>query len=87
MPLFFAIATVVSLLLALLVLGAPVLLVVLVFSAVRSSRPRPPLQSDTDERQVLEAMPISDDGSPDLAFAELVSRNWPGETRHVRHPE
>lgn len=77
MPLFFAIAGLVSAVLALLVLCAPVLLVVLVVAAVRSVRsPRPPAGT--------EGAPFPNGAergspSPDEVFAELIADQWPAE--------
>lgn len=83
MPLFFAIAGLVSALLALLVLGAPVLLVVLVIKGVLTAR-RSRRGAGDVEGQAL-SLP-SDPPSTDELFADLIGHQWPVETAGLRDP-
>ena len=77
MPLFFAIATVLSMLLALVVLGTPVLLVVLVIKAVRGAwRPRPKSVCEGTNRG---NSPSDDTHQDDEQFASLIACQWPAE--------
>ena len=86
MPLLFAIVGVVALLLAALVLAAPVLLVVGIAKAIRSATSR-------RRRTVLEQAPaLLLEASPldarltDSTFADLIVREWPEEASGLRLP-
>jgi hypothetical protein len=79
MPLLFALVGVVALLLAALVLVAPVLLVVGIAKAIRAasySHRRTPLEPT--RARLLEESPL-DARLTESAFADLISREWPTE--------
>lgn len=77
MPLFFAIAGLVSAVLALVVLSAPVLLVVLVVKAAVAAKHHR-TDAVTGDGQV-PWLP-GDPSSTDDLFADLIGRHWPAET-------
>lgn len=77
MPLFFAIAGLVSAVLALAVLCAPVLVVVLVIAAVRAARsPRPTAGTDGAPCSAGKARSSP---TPDAVFADLIADQWPSK--------
>ena len=82
MPLFFAIAGLVSAVLALLVLCAPVLLVVLVVAVFRSARS--PKRSARTPGALSPAGTERCPPSPDAAFADLIAGQWPSEVTALR---
>jgi hypothetical protein len=84
MPLLFAIAGLVALGLAFLVLVAPVLLVV---GLIRALRTRPLRNSVTPAASMgLHSVSPIDDRFTDVAFTELVGREWPQNGASLRRP-
>ena len=84
MPLLFAIVGVVALLLAALVLAAPVLLVVGIAKAIRSAS-RSRNQRELTPAPLLEALPFNA-CMTDSAFTDLIVRQWPEEATGLRAP-
>lgn len=84
MPLLFAIAGFVALVLSVVVLVGPVLLIVGVVRAIRAARSAKsavhPLQPGE-----LGASPV-DGQLADAAFVDLVAREWPAEAPLLRYP-
>jgi hypothetical protein len=83
MPLLFALAGIVALVLALVVLAAPIVLVVSVVKAVRHGTPLKHSSQTSPAQEDPPPAPVEAASGP--TFVDVISVDWPEEAADLRH--